>query len=78
MLGEITDISSYLSRFGSLLAEKIQNQAEPLFMPGSKWDPKMGTLLRKPFQAQGDTIMGVIEVLKKEKSAMIRLDLWLP
>jgi len=71
MLDEVKDISGYLTRYGPLLAEKIQNEAKPLFTPGSEWSPMMETLLRKPFQAQGDTIMGVIEVLKKEKSAMI-------
>jgi len=69
--GEVNDITGYLTKYGPLLAGKIQDEAEPLFVPGTVWDQRLDTLLRKPFQAQGDTIMGLIEVLKKQKSAMV-------
>ena len=41
MLDEVKDISGYLTRYGPLLAEKIQNEAKPLFTPGSEWSSKM-------------------------------------
>ena len=71
MIHDITDISGYLSTFGPTLAKKIQDQAEPLFEPGGKWAEKLLKLKRPPFQAQGDSIMGIIEVLKHQKAAMV-------
>ncbi len=71
MLDEITNVTEYLRTFGPLLAEKIKKSAEPCFYPGQAWDPKMEELLRKPFAAQGDVIMGLCGVLDEKKSAII-------
>ena len=51
MLKEVQDVASYLRAFGSALAARIQEEAKPLFVPGSPWDPKLHSLLRTPFPA---------------------------
>ena len=71
MIETIADISEYLKSFGSELAEKIKKDAKPLFSPGMEWDQKISTLKRTPFQAQGDVIMGVCELLKTGTSAVV-------
>jgi len=71
MLDEVRTVSDYLKLYGSSLAEKITKEAEPLFNPGDEWDEKMHTLLRKPFPAQGDVIMGVVKALEKQNSIII-------
>jgi superfamily II DNA or RNA helicase len=71
MLNEVKSVSDYLKLYGSSLAEKITKEAEPLFNPGDSWDKKMDTLLRKPFPAQGDVIMGVVKALEKQNSIII-------
>jgi len=71
MLNEVKSVSDYLKVYGSKLAEKIKKEAKPLFNPGNNWDEKMNNLLRKPFAAQGDVIMGVAKALEKQKSIII-------
>ena len=58
MLDDITDMSGYLKTYGRSLADKIKQGAEPLYQPGDTWSDKLYTLLREPYQAQGDAIMG--------------------
>jgi len=70
-LEDINDVTEYLKIYGRDLAEKIQKKAEPLFNPGEQWDKKINELLRKPYQAQGDAIMGIIRALKKLNSVII-------
>jgi len=71
MITEIQNVTDYLKTYGNNLAEKVKDNAKPLFNPGQPWDDKMDTLLRKPFAAQGDVIMGVTETLKEQSSAVI-------
>jgi len=71
MITEIQNVTDYLKTYGNNLAEKVKDNAKPLFNPGQPWDDKMDTLLRKPFVAQGDVIMGINEILKKQDSAVI-------
>ena len=71
MLTEIKTVSDYLKCYGGKLAERIKEEAKPLFNPGDKWDEKIKTLLRKPFPTQGDVIMSLCHVLKKKRSAMV-------
>ena len=71
MLQQINNITEYLKTYGTELAEKIKKEAEPLFKPGDPWENKMAKLLRQPYQAQGDAIMGVIKALKEKHSAII-------
>ena len=71
MITEIQNVTDYLKTFGKNLAEKVKDNAKPLFNPGEPWNPMLDTLLRKPFAAQGDVIMGVTEVLKEQNSALI-------
>jgi len=71
MITEIQNVTDYLKTYGKCLAEKVKDNAKPLFNPGELWDPMLDTLLRKPFAAQGDVIMGITEVLKEQNSALV-------
>jgi SNF2 family DNA or RNA helicase len=71
MIAEIQNVTDYLKTFGNNLAEKVKGNAKPLFNPGDAWDPKMDTLLRKPFAAQGDVIMSLVKVFEKQDSVII-------
>jgi SNF2 family DNA or RNA helicase len=71
MLDEIKDMTDYLRMYGGTLTDKIKQTAEPLFNPGDKWDRKLYTLLREPYQAQGDAIMGLTNLLRDYDSAIV-------
>jgi len=71
MITEIQNVTDYLKLFGNNLAEKVKDNAKPLFNPGDAWDPKMDSLLRQPFAAQGDVIMSLVKVFEKQNSAII-------
>jgi SNF2 family DNA or RNA helicase len=71
MLEQITNVTDYLKAYGAELAEKIKREAEPLFNPGDPWDNKIGKLLRRPYQAQGDAMMGLIKALEEKHSAIV-------
>jgi len=71
MLEQVKSVTDYLKLYGKELAEKISKEAKPLFDPGDPWDEKMQDLLRKPYQAQGDTIMGVVKALQGRKGVLI-------
>ena len=71
MITEIQNVTDYLKKYGNSLAEKVKDRAKPLFNPGQPWDDKMDTLLRKPFAAQGDVIMSLVKLFKKQDAAII-------
>jgi len=71
MLGDVTDMNDYLKAYGKSLADGIKERAEPLFNPGDPWDEKLYTLLKKPYQAQGDAIMGLSKLLQDYDSAIV-------
>jgi SNF2 family DNA or RNA helicase len=71
MIDEINDMTDYLKVYGNTLTERIKQMAEPLFNPGEEWDKKIHTLLKKPYQAQGDAIMGLVKLLEKHDSAIV-------
>jgi SNF2 family DNA or RNA helicase len=71
MLDGIEDMTDYLRTYGGTLTDKIKQTAQPLFNPGDKWDEKIYNLLRKPYQAQGDAIMGLANLLKEYDSAIV-------
>jgi len=64
-------MNQYLKAYGSALADRIKGSAEPLFNPGDAWDEKLYSLLRKPYQAQGDTVMGLCNLLRDYDSAIV-------
>ena len=71
MLEQITNVTQYLKTYGAELAEKIKREAKPLFTPGDPWDNKIAQLLRKPYQAQGDVIMGIAKALAEKNSIIV-------
>ena len=71
MLEQVKNVTDYLRIYGGELAEKIKRNAEPLFNPGDEWDDKIATLLRKPYQAQGDVIMSLAKLLEEKDSAIV-------
>ena len=64
-------MNQYLKAYGSVLADGIKGSAEPLFNPGDAWDGKLYSLLRKPYQAQGDAVMGLCSLLQDYDSAIV-------
>jgi len=71
MLKDVQDMNDYLKSYGSALADAIKGHADPLFSPGDRWDEKLYTLLRKPYQAQGDAVMGLCNLLRDYDSAIV-------
>ncbi len=71
MLKDVGGMNEYLKSYGSALADAIKNNAEPLFSPGEKWNEKLYSLLRKPYQAQGDAVMGLCNLLRDYDSAIV-------
>lgn len=71
MLSDIRDMTDYLRTYGTELADRIKKRAEPLFNPGEEWDNKLYSLLKKPYQAQGDAIMGLSKLLNDYNSAIV-------
>jgi len=71
MLDQVKDMTDYLRIYGNTLTDKIKLAAQPLFNPGDKWDKKIYSLLRKPYQAQADAIMGLANLLKEYDSAIV-------
>lgn len=71
MLDGIQDMTDYLRTYGNLLTDRIKQTAEPLFNPGDAWNDKLYSLLRKPYQAQGDAIMGLTNLLQLYDSAIV-------
>jgi superfamily II DNA or RNA helicase len=71
MITEIQSVTDYLKIYGNQLAGKVKQGAEPLFTPGDAWDPKMDTLLRKPFTAQGDVIQSLTITFQEKNAAIV-------
>lgn len=68
----IDGVESYLQQFGAELAQKIHDNFTPMYIPDKhQWSNRIHSLLRKPFQAQGDAIMGAVETLKNKRSLNI-------
>lgn len=71
MLEQINNVTDYLKAYGGELAEKIKKEAEPLFNPGVEWNNKIAKLLRTPYQAQGDAMMGLIKALEEKDGIIV-------
>ena len=71
MVHDVTDMVGYLTRYGRTLADRIRDEAQPLFSPGDLWDDRLHQLLKRPYQAQGDAIMGVSRLLDEYNSAVV-------
>ena len=69
---DIQGVESYLQKFAPKLANKINRNFQPLYLPEKgKWHNRVSQLQRTPFRAQGDAIMGAVEALKIQKSVNI-------
>jgi SNF2 family DNA or RNA helicase len=71
VLKKVRSMNDYLKAYGKSLADGIKDRAEPLFNPGDAWDDKLYSLEKKPYQAQGDAIMGVSKLLDDYNSAVV-------
>lgn len=71
MLEEVGGVNDYLKAYGKVLADSIRDRAEPLFNPGDPWDDRLYSLLKKPYQAQGDAIMGLSRLFQDYRSAIV-------
>lgn len=70
-LKNIKTLTDYLLHYGKALTDRIVEKAAPLHNLGGEADPKIATLLRKPFIAQQDVIMSLVKVLEKKNSAIV-------
>ena len=68
---EIEGLDDYLKVFAPSLASKVTKAHPPLFSPGSARDPRILDLLRKPYEAQADTVQAICEVLKRKRAAFL-------
>lgn len=66
-LDSCNTVSEYLMSFGSALAKNLSQQFVPRHSPGDPLDPRLFQLKRKPFQAQADTIQGLVYALDHER-----------
>jgi len=71
MLEAVNDVTEYLRTYGNELADRIKRKAEPLFNPGDPWDDRLYELKKKPYQAQGDAIMGLSKLFRDYNSAIV-------
>ncbi|NNG66433.1 DEAD/DEAH box helicase [Caldanaerobacter subterraneus] len=61
-------LTDYLKENANYFAEKINNLFKPLHHPLiDELSPNLKNLLRKPFRAQADAIMGAVKALQNEK-----------
>ena len=71
MLDDITGMTDYLRSYGNELTDRIKQRAEPVFNPGDQWNDNLYRLKKKPYQAQGDAIMGISKLLQDYDSAIV-------
>lgn len=67
-------LSEFLEEFKEALVGRVITEYPPLFQPESdrhRFADRLGTLKRKPYGAQGDTISAVATVLQSERSAVV-------
>lgn len=69
-LAQVDSIGEYLKLCGSDLAAEADRRNPPLHVRGAV-TPYLGSLLRRPFQAQADAIAGAAKALKRQKSAWL-------
>lgn len=67
-VGSLTD---YMAQYGADLAQKVKDLYEPLWYPGDIWHPRVYMSKRRPYQGQGDGIMGAVEVLRRSNHVFV-------
>lgn len=71
MIEDVGDINDYLTACRRPLGQRTKQHTEPLSGPGQISDERLHRLLKPPYQAQGDRIMGVSEFLTQHNSAVV-------
>lgn len=71
MIENVRDMNDYLKTYGRTLVSGIKDGAEPLFSPGDGWDDRLYRLRKKPYQAQGDAVMGLSRLLDEYDSTIV-------
>ncbi len=69
-LSEATDVTSYLKTFAPALGSKLTARFKPRHEMGVGHEV-FKDLLRKPFAAQGDVILGLAETLRVQRNAVV-------
>lgn len=70
-INAVGSLDAYMSQYGPALAQKVKDLYDPLWYPGDIWHPRVYQSLRRPYQGQGDGIMGAVEVLKRSDHVFV-------
>ena len=71
-LNALKSVDDYLARFVPELTSRLTSEIRPLYDPSREhWSPLLSKLKREPFRAQGDAIMGLDRVLRRQKFAFL-------
>ena len=68
----ITDISTYLRQFASELGDRILESFPPLHGVNDPQSPMIGKLLRKPYPAQTQAIMGLVRLWQRARAGAVQ------
>jgi superfamily II DNA or RNA helicase len=72
VIENVKTVDEYLAAYAGQLGSAVVARSRPLFDPlRDSWSPRMQTLLRKPFRAQGDVIMGAATALRRRADVQI-------
>ena len=68
----VRTVDDYIARYVPELTARLSSELQPLYDPArDTWDPLLSTLRRKPFRAQGDAVMGLDRVLRRQDHALL-------
>lgn len=68
----VETVDDYIARYVPELTTRLSSELQPLYDPArDSWDPLLSTLRRKPFRAQGDAVMGLDRVLRRQDHALL-------
>ena len=71
---KVVKLSDFLEEFKDALVERVVSEYPPLYQPEEargKYVERLGSLKRKPFGAQADTIGALATILQSENSAIV-------
>jgi len=72
ILADIKSVDDYLQAFVPELTRRLTRELVPLYDPAKdSWDRRIAGLMRQPFKAQGDAIMGLVRALSRQASAFL-------
>src|SRR5260370_31377866 len=71
-ISDIRSVDKSIATYVPELTQRLNNELVRLEDPAKdRWSPLLSNLRRKPFQAQGDALMGLDRVLQKQNFALL-------